>query len=170
MSIDELVEKSASTKEVVPFETIWTDLIGFSMALGIEMSRAELVHPDLSPLSKGNPPPVNYENAPDLLVNSLQHGGNILEGFGISYFTYYGLHKISMGKIPEKVKLALSLLASNLTVVGVEAGGLGSGGPDVLDIPAGVVGSSLFLGVHLLSKCIVDRKRGLKKFESDSVG
>ncbi len=142
-------EKETSKISTETFHKVGSDVFGFAVTFGLEMARADLVHPQLDPLKQGQPPLVNYDNSPHLLVEALQHGGDTLEGYGISLATYAILTKLATQKIPEKLRLAFSFLTANAVVVAVESGIL-RGRPDFLDIPAGVVGSSFFLGMHLL--------------------
>ena len=132
-------------------ETLWTvasDVIGFGMTFGLEMARASMVHPELDPLSQNQPPVITH---PDWLVHTLEHGGDSLEGYGLSMAAYVVFAKFLGQKVPEKLRLAYSLVASNAVIAVVEVG-LQRGHPDFLDLPAGIVGSSFFLGMHLLGR------------------
>ncbi|MFH1174575.1 MAG: hypothetical protein V1725_05545, partial [archaeon] len=122
---------------------------------GLETIRAELVHPDVSVIgimNKAAGLPVHdristAQNTNLELYKTLQHGGNVIEGYGLSFCAYYAMHWL-FPRSSEKLKCWTSFLFSSAFIASYESGLLTGKTPDYWDIPAGVVGSLLYLGVH----------------------
>lgn len=102
--------------------------------------------------NKVEPALITAENTPDFIYESVNHSGDLIDGFAITGAIYYAETLLLKNKLSEKVRLGTAWIASNLVVAGVEAGVLGNQPTDIWDIPAGVVGSTMFLGAHLFSK------------------
>lgn len=85
------------------------------------------------------------------LYDFLAHMGDTWEGYAYSFFIYNAL-TFTFPRIPEKIRLGVAIVATNAVIAAYESGMLNSKNPDGWDIPAGVLGSAIYLGTHYLSK------------------
>lgn len=130
----------------------------------IETVRAELVHPEVGHLGQirrsagyHQPIPLLSPETNPGLYGVLQHSGNFHEGFGYTAFSYIILSHL-FPRMKEKYALITSIAGSNLFIAAYESGLLNSKIPDYPDIPAAIVGSVAFLGLHkLLSNYLPDK-------------
>ena len=144
-----------------------TEAMGGSMLFGAEIGRWISMRPTENGLpinpkfaedpSKVQPPAISPENTPDFVYNSLAHSGNIFDGYALTMGFYYFLSLLPTNRLGERIRLGTSWIASNLVVSGVETGLFFGQHRDLLDIPAGVAGSTLFLGARLISKIFAER-------------
>lgn len=123
----------------------------------LETIRARLVNPSSSvllsdPATTQYPAPIlTPENTPDLLYGVLEHSGNLWEGYFYSYVLYNALTLLST-KVPEKVRLASSVIATNAIIYLAESGKVFGNTPDLLDVPVGLVGSAAYIASHIPAK------------------
>lgn len=122
----------------------------------LETIRAELVHPEVGYIgllrrSAGSPQP-DPLLSPEInsaLYGVLQHSGDFHEGFGYTGMSYIALSYL-FPRMKEKYNLMIAITGPNLFIAAYESGLLTSKTPDYADIPAAIVGSVAFLGLHRL--------------------
>lgn len=118
------------------------------------------------------------DKMPEYFQNFLHNIGDVWDGYTVSMLTYYGVSMLSSRtkiEIPEKAKLAFSFLVGSAVVVGAESGLLRPGGienaPDFADIPAGILGATIFAGIMWLNKRFIeDSGKAIKEIEEDIKG
>lgn len=92
-------------------------------------------------------------------IPGVEHMGNLAESYIAAYLTYYGLSLISAPlkeKISDKVKVAVSFLATSAFFTATELRYIQVGTPDIADIPAGILGPLIFSGVMLLNRRFIE--------------
>ena len=85
------------------------------------------------------------------LYDVMQHSGDFLDGYFMSFFIYNALTFVAP-RTSEKLRAGIAAGVSSLVVIGVEQGILVRQQPDTLDIPAGVLGSIFYLGTHYFGR------------------
>ncbi len=130
-----------------------TETLGAIAIVLLEEARTKHIHPE-----------ANFENIISQSYNAqakvsglpkeiLQHAGDFWEGY-IYPFVLYNTINFLFPKMSEKVKLGISLGLSNLFIAAVESGLVTGQKPDYADIPAGLLGSLAYLGIHSIGKNI----------------
>ncbi len=144
-------------------------LIGSLVSLA-EVKRADLVHPgafNFEGEGKLNPDNPAYD--------ILQNAGDFYDGYKLAFVAYtaFGLvdvfqSLISKKRVPVRYKQTTSVLFGIGIVAMTEAGITGlTQTADLQDIPAGVAGALLYLGVNNLTRKIVQKKEGLRKVRTE---
>ncbi len=79
----------------------------------------------------------------------LYNGGDFVNGYHISFITNYVLSSFG---INERIRLGLSFIAGTTATIIAETADLQGllGTPDLADIPAGVLGAAMHVGLHCL--------------------
>lgn len=148
----------AKLNELMPATV--TEFIGFGLIESIEGIRADYVNPrsDLiivmarEKSKQGMAPALDRSQNPELF-KFLQHGGDIFEGYFYS-FVINNLLTYAVPRMPEKYRLSASLIIANGIIAAKEMGVIDGQKPDYLDIPAGVAGSLIYLGINYLGKLL----------------
>lgn len=90
----------------------------------------------------------------------LQNLGDYPDGFTVALITYSLLALTAKEKVTESAKLAAAFVVGSAVVAAHETGLMGNivpGTPDIADIPAGIIGSAIYVGVHQLVKGFVNK-------------
>jgi len=91
------------------------------------------------------------------VLSVMQNMGDTAEGYMIAGLIYVGATYFD---VPHKMKMGMSMLAAAGVVVAAETGLIQAGTPDLLDIPAGVVGGVLAIAAFSGGKALA--KKGLE--------
>lgn len=137
---------------------------GFASVMTLEYARAALVNPESSPSTytaqaaqsdelpehEKPQPIITQEDVPPFVYETLQHGGNILEGYFFTAVMFSGLAAVRLKRLTNKARV---LTAASLTTGVIAYHELFRQKPDPADIPAGIIGATAVVGlVHLFSK------------------
>src|SRR3989338_8577485 len=148
----------AKLNEILPSFVV--EFIGFGAIESIEGVRADYVNPksDLiivmarERLKQGMDPILDRNQNPGL-YKFLQHGGDLFEGYFYSFLINNFL-TYALPRMPEKYRLSAALLIANGIIAAKEIGIIEGQKPDYCDIPAGVAGSVIYLGINYLGRLL----------------
>lgn len=150
---DHLRARTEALKTTLP--EIWMGAIPF----GLEILRDAYVDPNMWKIYGGGREWKERIFKPETnprLLEVLHNLGDFVDGYAIAFATYNILNLVSPRKMSETAKIGLAFIVGSAFVTAQESGLLFKGGtPDYADIPAGVVGAVVYVGVHQLSKLIV---------------
>lgn len=130
--------------------------VGLGLLQGAEELRAQYINPDSSMYSKYvqwvhnqplPPPLLSPENFNSGLYEVLTHVGDMWEGYLIPY-AVHTLSTILLVEVSPKIRLGVAIGVANAVIAAHELGLLNGQKPDPADIPAGVIGSIIYLLIH----------------------
>lgn len=150
------VRVKAGTVAAGDFLPVWT-------IQGLEYGRSAMVNPSSHPLAYlYNPEPAMHRANNPMLFDILQHGGDMFEGAFYPFAIYNFLTLIAARTLPEKVRIGAAFAITNGIIAATELGFINDQKPDYADIPAGVIASLIYIGIHRLVKNAVDKNAATK--------
>lgn len=138
--------------------TFWSEFIGFGFVNAFELFRHFTVNlmgrKQIQEMAKYPQSPLINPDSP--LFPLMQNAGDLWDAYLLTWVGYHVISKLSLGKTSEGFNLGLAAAISSAIVVLTEMGEIHIGKPDILDIPAGLVGVAVFSLIHCVGNKLIE--------------